>query len=58
MARTQFQNLRVYKCAEEIADPAWETVTKWDHLLSKGLLFGISFGVQNLELICPLDFGF
>ena len=32
MARTQFQNLRVYKLAEEIADLAWEAVTKWDHL--------------------------
>ena len=32
MARTQFQNLRVYKLAEEMADLAWEAVTKWDHL--------------------------
>lgn len=30
MARTAFENLRVYRLAEEIADIAWEVVSKWD----------------------------
>jgi len=32
MARTRFENLRIYRLAEEIADLAWEVVIKWDHL--------------------------
>ncbi|MEA3222054.1 MAG: four helix bundle protein [Thermodesulfobacteriota bacterium] len=32
MARTGFENLRVYRLAEEIADLAWEVVRKWDRL--------------------------
>jgi four helix bundle protein len=32
MARTGFENLRVYQLAEEIADLAWEVVIKWDRL--------------------------
>jgi four helix bundle protein len=32
VARTGFQNLRVYRLAEQISDHAWETVTKWDRL--------------------------
>jgi hypothetical protein len=32
MAKTGFQNLRVYQLAEEIADLAWEAAGKWDHL--------------------------
>jgi len=32
MARTGFENLRVYSLAEEIGDLVWEVVTKWDRL--------------------------
>lgn len=32
MARTRFENLRVYRLAEEIADLAWEAVVQWSHL--------------------------
>jgi hypothetical protein len=32
MARTGFENLRVYQLPEEIADLSWEVVIKWDHL--------------------------
>ena len=32
MARTGFQNLRVYCLAEEIADLTWEVVVKWSRL--------------------------
>ena len=31
MNRTGFENLRVYKLAEEIADLIWEIVSKWDY---------------------------
>jgi four helix bundle protein len=31
MNRTGFENLRVYKLAEEIADLTWEIVSKWDY---------------------------
>ncbi len=30
MARTNFENLRVYKLAEEIADLVWEISSRWD----------------------------
>jgi len=30
MARTGFENLRVYQLAEELADLVWEVVFKWD----------------------------
>ena len=30
MARTGFENLRVYQLAEEITDLLWEAVLKWD----------------------------
>jgi hypothetical protein len=30
IARTGFENLRVYQLAEEIADLVWEVVFKWD----------------------------
>jgi len=30
MARTGFENLRVYQLAEEITDLVWEVVFKWD----------------------------
>jgi len=30
MARTGFENLRVYQLAEEITDFIWEVVLKWD----------------------------
>ena len=32
MARTRFENLRVYLLAEEIADLSWEVVVKWSQL--------------------------
>ena len=32
MARTGFENLRVYHLAEELADLVWEVVIKWDRL--------------------------
>ena len=32
MESTGFENLRVYRLAEEIADLAWVTVKKWDRL--------------------------
>lgn len=32
MARTRFENLRVYQLAEEIADLSWEVVLKWSRL--------------------------
>ena len=30
MARTAFQNLRVYRLAEELADAVWDLVMGWD----------------------------
>ena len=32
MARTGFENLRVYQLAEEIADLSWEMVIRWEPL--------------------------
>jgi len=32
MARTRFENLRVYRLAEEIADLSWVVVAKWSQL--------------------------
>lgn len=32
MGRTQFENLHVYRMAEEVADLAWTVVSKWDRL--------------------------
>ena len=32
MAKTGFENLRVYQLAEEIGDLVWEAVIKWDRL--------------------------
>ena len=31
-ARTAFENLRVYRLAEEIADLVWEVVIEWTRL--------------------------
>ena len=31
MAKSRFENLRVYQLAEEIADLAWNIVTNWNH---------------------------
>jgi four helix bundle protein len=31
MAKTGFENLRIYKLAEEISDLTWEIVTQWDY---------------------------
>ena len=31
MTKSGFENLRIYKLAEEIADMMWEIVTKWDY---------------------------
>ena len=30
MARTAFENLRVYRLAEELADRIWDIVSGWD----------------------------
>jgi hypothetical protein len=30
MARSNFENLRVYQLAEHLADRTWETVITWD----------------------------
>jgi len=30
MARSNFENLRVYQLAEQLADEVWETVLAWD----------------------------
>lgn len=30
MERTNFENLKVYQLAEELADLAWDVVSKWD----------------------------
>lgn len=32
MARTAFENLRVYRLSEEMADLAWKIVSKWNRL--------------------------
>jgi four helix bundle protein len=32
MERTNFENLRVYKLAEDLADQIWVIVRKWDYL--------------------------
>jgi four helix bundle protein len=32
MVRTEFENLRIYQLAEEIADLAWNVVGAWGHL--------------------------
>ena len=31
MNKTGFENLRIYKLSEELADLIWEIVNKWDH---------------------------
>jgi four helix bundle protein len=31
MAKTNFERLRVYQLAEELADRIWKIVVKWDH---------------------------
>ena len=31
MAKTQFENLRVYQLAEKLADEIWNAVIEWDH---------------------------
>ena len=31
MARTNFENLRVYQLAEQLADEIWRIVGEWDH---------------------------
>lgn len=32
MAKTGFENLRIYKLSESLADFTWQIVIKWDHL--------------------------
>jgi hypothetical protein len=34
MTRTHFENLRVYRLAEDIGDLVWKTVIKWPRLMS------------------------
>jgi four helix bundle protein len=41
MHRTEFENLRVYQLAEEIADLAWKVVGGWEHLAQQTV--GIQF---------------
>ena len=41
MLRTEFENLRVYQLAEEIADLAWKVVGGWEHLAQQTV--GIQF---------------
>jgi four helix bundle protein len=41
MYRTEFENLRVYQLAEEIADLAWKAVGGWEHLAQQTV--GIQF---------------
>jgi four helix bundle protein len=31
MAKTNFENLRVYELAEQVADGIWQLVLRWDH---------------------------
>jgi four helix bundle protein len=31
MSRTNFENLRVYKLSEDLADSVWEIASGWDH---------------------------
>ena len=41
MHRTEFENLRVYQLAEEIADIAWKVVGGWEYLAQQTV--GIQF---------------
>lgn len=41
MYRTEFENLRVYQLAEEIADLAWKVVGGWEYLAQQTV--GIQF---------------
>jgi len=41
MYRTEFENLRVYQLAEEIADLAWKVFGGWEHLAQQTV--GIQF---------------
>ena len=41
MYRTEFENLRVYQLAEEIANLAWKVVGGWEHLVQQTV--GIQF---------------
>jgi len=41
MYRTEFENLRVYQLAEEIADLAWKVAGGWEHLAQQTV--GIQF---------------
>jgi len=35
MPRTAFENLRIYRLAEEVGDLAWEVVGKWEYLAKR-----------------------
>lgn len=35
MARTNFENLKVYQLAETLADEIWEIAIEWDYLAKK-----------------------
>jgi four helix bundle protein len=41
MHRTEFENLRVYQLAEEIADLAWKVVAGWEYLAQQTV--GVQF---------------
>ena len=46
MPRTNFENLRVYQLAEELADKIWEIVLKWD---------GFARNTIGNQLVCSAD---
>lgn len=41
MHRTEFENLRIYQLAEEIADLAWKVVAGWEYLAQQTV--GVQF---------------
>jgi four helix bundle protein len=46
MPRTNFENLRVYQLAEELADKIWEIVLKWDRFARNTI---------GNQLVCSAD---
>lgn len=46
MVRTGFENLEVYKLAEQLADKVWEIVLTWDHFARSTL---------GRQLVCAAD---
>jgi hypothetical protein len=50
MARTNFENLRVYQLSEEIADLTWEIVVKWKRLAQDTVGKQLNEGSGSFEL--------